>query len=255
LQYSVTGINVFLDQPNSTKGTLLCTIKGSELSAVRAWETIRKMINLPVTGIHNVYFVATGSGETSINWWQFQSLNEVFADLSNGSGALTASFESSELATLTDDDLTTAFTANIESGAETWIQYQCPSPMRLYGYQLFSGNNDEGNPKGWTLQASNDGKQWEVLHTEPDTTFVVQGQCYRVNVNTSKDYTHYRLLFNCHDTQTQLSVSEWQLLGRYIDENDLTADGGTITEGYETLTDHIGTTYVNTPVSAVYHTA
>lgn len=255
IQYGLTGINVFLDQPNSTNGTLLCTIKGSELSALRTWETIRKMINQPVTGVHNVYFVSTGSGETHINWWQFQSLNDVFADISNGNGVLTASFESNELATLTDDDITTAFTADIESDSETWIQYHCSSPMRLYGYQLFSGNNDEGNPKGWTLQASNDGKQWESLHTEPDTTFSVHGQCYRVNVNTSKDYTHYRLLFDCHDTQTLLSVSEWQLLGRYIDENDLTADGGIITEGCEALNDHIGTTTVSTPVAAVYHTA
>ena len=247
-----TGINVFLDQPNATKGILLCSVKGNELSALKTWDTIRKMLNQPVTGVHDVYFVSTGTGQTYINWWQFQSLNPVYADLTNGGGALTASFVPDDISALTDGDLTTAFTADIEAGAENWVGYKSPSPMRLYGYQLFSGNADTSDPKGWVLQASDDGQNWETLHEEADTTFSVRGERYSTDLQTTKAYTHYRLLFDFNEAQTRLSISEWQLLGHCIDDHDLTADGGTITEGMEALIDHVGTTLVPTPLTAVY---
>ena len=248
---TTAGINVYLDQPSASKGILLCNIKGSELPAIKSWGTIRKMINRPVMGVHNVYFVSSGTG-TNINWWQFQSLNPVFADLTNGGGNLTTSIATTDASALTDDDITTAFNAGIEAGAETWIQYQSTSPMRLYGYQLFSGSDTAGNPKGWSLQASNDGKNWETLHTETGTTFSVQAERYSADVQTAKTYTHFRLLFSLGNTQTKFSLSEWQLLGRCIDDYDLTADGGTITEGCEALIDHVGTTLFPTPVTAVY---
>lgn len=248
---SSCGINVFLDQPNNRQGTLLCNVKGEELIGLRTWDTIRKMINLPVTGIHDVYFVSTGSGQTNINWWQFQSLNPVYADLTNGNGTLTTSFAAIDPQVLVDDDLQT-FSASTVDGFEAWIQYQSSTPMHIKGYQFFSGNDRNADPKGWKLQGSDDGLNWETLHTEPDTVFSVRAQYYRADVETTKAYTYYRMLFNLPEMQTQLSISEWQLLGRYIDENDLTSDGGTITEGSESLIDHVGTTVFTTPVTAIY---
>ena len=252
-----TGVNVFLDEPNTAKGTLLCSVKGNELAALKTWETIHKMINVPVTGVHNLYFVSTGTGQTNINWWQFQSLNPVYADLTNGSGTVTTSFTTNNVSALTDCNLTTTCTADIEAGTETWIQYQSPSPMRIYGYQFFSGNNRTSDPKGWTLQASDDGQNWETLHNEPDTLFSVSAQRYSAEIQTTKAHTHYRLLFDCSETQTQISVSEWQLLGHCIDDYDLTADGGRIeglpqSDHVESLIDHVGTTSFPTPFSAIY---
>ena len=248
-----TGIDVYLDDPSTTKGTLLCSIKGSELSALKTWDTIRKMINQPVTGTHDIYFVSSGTGQSNLNWWQFQSLNPVYADLTNGGGTLITSFATNETSLITDDDLTTALNADIQADSETWIQYQSPSPMLLYGYQFFSGNTNEGNPRGWSLQGSDDGENWETLHIVSEITFTVSGERYSADIQATKPYTHHRLLFDCNDTQTKLSISEWQLLGRCIDDYDLTADGGTITEGYEPLIDHVGTTLVTTPITAVYH--
>ena len=249
-----SSVNVFLDQPSAKTGILLCNIKGSELTDTKIWDTIRKVINQPVTGVHDVYFVASGTGQTSINWWQFQSLNPVYADLTNGGGKITTSLGTEAVQAIVDDDLTTAFTADIEDGAEVWIQYQNPSPMRIQAYQFFSGSIEGGDPKGWALQASDDGKAWETLHTEADTTFSVRGQRYFAEVQAAKDYAYYRLLFDCGDTQTQLSVSEWQLLGRSIDDYDLTASLGNITEGYEALVDHVGTTTLTAPLTATLQT-
>lgn len=258
---SGASIDVYLDQPDDTNGILLCTVFGNELSALSTWETIRKAINVPVTGIHNLYFVSRASsddtGQTSINWWQFQNLSPVFADLTNGGGTITASCATDGIPALTDDDLLTAFTTTLDAGAETWIQYQSPSPIRIYGYQLFSGSNRVSDPKGWSLQASDDGQNWETLHNEPDMAFDVCAQRYSTDVQTTKAYTHYRLLFDCHETQRQLSVSEWQLLGRYIDDFDMTADGGLLSSpssevDYSPLIDHVGTTAFTTPVTTIY---
>ena len=250
-----TGINVFLDYPNATKGTLLCNIKGNELSALKTWDTIRKMINVPVTGVHDIYFVSSGSGQTNVNWWQFYSLNPVFADLTNGNGTLTTSFETDEAQAIVDGDLTTSIVAPIEAGSPTWVQYQSPSPMQLYGYQFFSGIDRAGDPTGWALQGSEDGENWETLHSVADTTFSVQAQRISSDISPTKPYTYYRLLFDMAETQSKFSISDWQLLGRCIDEFDLTADGGTITEGTEALIDHVGTTVFTTPVTAIYRPA
>ena len=247
-----TGIRLFLDQPSTKGGTLLCEIKGSELSALKTWDTITKMINQPVTGLHDIYFVSTGTGQTNINWWQFKSLNPVYADLTNGRGTVTPSFAAIDLESLVDDDVTTACNASIEEGTPVWVEYTSSSPMLLYGYQLFSGSDSAGDPKGWTLQASNDGRNWATLHEEPDTTFSVRAERYSADVPTTNAYTHFRLLFDLHEEQTTLSISEWQLMGRCIDDGDVTADGGTISEGFDALTDHVGTTLVPTPLVAIY---
>lgn len=250
-----TSVNVYLDHPDTKTGTLLCSIKGSELTALRTWDTMRKVINQPVTGVHDIYFVSSGTGQTSVNWWQFQSFNPVYADLTNGGGKVTTSLDAEGIEALVDDDLTTAFTANIEAGTETWVQYQSPSPMRIYGYQLFSGSIENGDARGWSLQASDDGEKWETLHTESDTTFSVRGERYFAEVPTTRDYTFYRLLFDSDDGQTQFSLSEWQLLGRCIDDYDLTASIETISDGYDALVDHIGETAFTAPITTTVKTA
>ncbi len=245
-------IKVFLDQPNTRNGIQLCEIDGNELSDIKVWLTIEKMINQPVTGVHDIYFVSSGTG-VNINWWQFESLNPVYPDLTNGSGTITQSFASDNAYALIDGDLTTSYNAPIDGSNDTWIQYTSPSPMHLNGYQLFSGSDSEGDPKGWTLQASNDGINWETLHEAPDTSFVVRAERYYAELQTEKEYTHFRLLFQLKENQSLLSISEWQLLGRCIDEDDLTTDGGTINEGNEALIDHVGTTVVTAPITAIYH--
>ena len=262
LSLNSTSINVYLDQPNNKSGILLCTIKGSELSALKTWDTICKEINQPVMGVHNVYFVASGStsAQASLNWWQFHSINSVFADLTNGGGQLSTSFLANNTSTLTDGDITTAFSATIEAGAETWIENCSPSPMHIYGYQFFSGKYRNGDPTGWKLQGSDDGENWETLHEVTDTAFTVQGQCYRTDVESTQAYTRYRLLFDMNETQTAFSASEWQLLGRCIDADDLTADGGTIggssqAPDVEPLIDHIGSTHLSAPFAAKYSPA
>ncbi len=249
----LTSIKVFLDEPNTKSGTLLCEIKGNELTALKAWDTITKLVNQPVTGVHDVYFLSSGTGQTFINWWQFHSRNNVYADLTNGKGTLTASFACEDLSSVTDGDLLTTFSADIDTETDTWLQYQSPSPMMLDGYQFFSGEMSVGQPKGWALLASDDGENWDTLHVMTDTDISVQGQCFSADILPEKAYTYYRILFDMSDAQGRFSASEWQLLGHCIDETDLTADGGTITEGMEALIDHIGSTSTTTPATAIYH--
>lgn len=251
----LSGLRVFLDQPSTTKGTLLCEIKGNELAQLKAWDTIEKAINEPVTGVHDVYFLSTGTGQTYINWWQFHSKNTVYADLTNGQGKLTASFASEDLTPLTDCDVTSMLTADIEPSDATWLQYESPSPMQLMGYQFFSGEANVGSPKGWALLASDNAENWDTLHVMSDVSIEVRGQGFSAEVTADKAYTHFRILFDMDDTQNKFTASEWQLLGRCIDQTDLTADGGTTSEGMESITDHIGQTSTESPFIARYQPA
>lgn len=70
-------LNVYLDAPNDEEGTLLCTLAGDEEGAsTNIWDTFTKTLNVPVSGIHNIYMVATGTSNVklfSVNWFQFLS--------------------------------------------------------------------------------------------------------------------------------------------------------------------------------------
>ena len=55
LSLNTTTVNVYLDQPNATKGILLCSVKGSEMPALKTWATVQRLINQPVTGVHDLY--------------------------------------------------------------------------------------------------------------------------------------------------------------------------------------------------------
>ncbi|MBO7119107.1 MAG: carbohydrate-binding protein [Bacteroidaceae bacterium] len=258
ISLSSMSVDVYLDQPNDSEGTLLCNISKDDIPSLLTWETVQKAINVPVTGVHNLYFVARtngNSGNINLNWWQFESKNTVYADLTNGGGTFTTSLNTDNLTNIADDDLLSTVNAGIEERENSWILYQSPSPMTIYGYQLFSGNDRDCDPKGWQLQGSNDGQNWETLHTVSDASFSVQAERYGAELETTKAYTHYRLLFDFDDNQQGLSISEWQLLGRCIDDVDITADGGTISEGQESLIDHVGTTVFTTPITTVYHPA
>lgn len=254
LYRATTKVNVYIDAPDDKSGTLLCTITSADGAGINLWDTYHKALDFPVQGKHKLYFVVTGTTSANLaclNWFQFSSVNTIFGDITNNGGKLTTSFSSTEnLTALTDDDVTTGMTSTLGTG-EAWVQYQSPSPVKLQGYTLHSGMTND-NPVSWKLLASNDGNTWVVLHEQVDTTIVVSSQRFHYDMEPSETYSYFRLQFKVAEGNSALALSEWQLLGRCITDFDITADGGTITEGLESLIDHEGQTNVSTPVTAVY---
>ena len=248
---------VYADAPDTKKGTLLCTISGTnEDVTVNQWGTYTRTLNVPVTGNRSIYLVAAGTSNVNLasaNWFRFDTDLSVYGDMTNNGGTLSTSLQVTDgtLGDLTDDDLLTGFTGTADDASEVYVQYRSSAPVLLQGYSLSAGLQ-ENDPVGWTLMGSDDGNAWTVLHTQENVTVAARAQQMRYDVASSVPYIYYRLSFTLPEGKSALSLSEWQLLGRGISQADITADGGSITEGLESLTDHVGETAVSTPFTAVY---
>ena len=74
---AVSKLSVYADSPDPEKGTLLCTLSSEDGDAeLNTWGTYTKTLDDPVTGVHNIYLVATGTSNVrllSVNWLQFLS--------------------------------------------------------------------------------------------------------------------------------------------------------------------------------------
>ncbi|MBO7068526.1 MAG: carbohydrate-binding protein [Bacteroidaceae bacterium] len=265
---SVSKLNVYADAPDAKKGTLLCTLSSADADAgINKWETYRKVLNIPVTGVHRIYFVATGTNSVnllSVNWFQFQSELYVFGDMTNNGGQVSSSLEITDgtLQTLVDDNVLSGFTGLVTDVSDVYVQYHSPAPIKLMGYSLYSGLQAY-DPISWTLKASNDGTNWDVIHTQADTAFAVRAQQIRYDVESSIPYIYYRLCFTLPEAATQLSLSEWQLLGSGISPTDITADGGYISDmsykevsdnlaTMQAIIDHEGKYTITSPLTATY---
>ena len=253
---STARVNVYMDAPDAKNGTLLCTFSGAENDVTtNTWGTYTRALNIPVIGSHNIYLVAAGTASinlASINWFQFKSETSVYGDMTNNGGKLTSSLDVTDgtLQSLVDDDVLTGFTGSAD-GSEVYVQYQSPAPILLQGYSLCAGL-EANDPVAWTLKASNDGEEWTVLHEKTDAAFAARAQQMRFDMESSIPYIYYRLCFTLPEGADKLSLSEWQLLGRGISLTDITADGGSITDGLEALVDHQGEAAVTAPFTAVY---
>lgn len=238
-------IKVYADSPE--KGTLIANIGYADAQATKQWVDVNVPLECPITGKHNIYFVASGVNNVdlvSMNWFQFESNNTIYADVTNNGGKLTSSFASStkDYQNLIDDDPTTEFTSSKAASDDCWIQYESSSPILLQGYSVFSAMTTANNPVSWTLQAGNDGETWIDLDRRDSVAFVVSGQMAHYDVATTTPYTHYRLFVRERKAAEELAISEWQLLGQNLTSTDVTADGGTPSAGTEMLFDHNATT-------------
>ncbi len=252
-------LNIYADEPSATKGKLLCSVTAADMGGFNNWAVVEKELNLPVTGVRDIYIMAAGTAGRelmSVDWFQFDARNTVYGDITNNSGLLTvsASDETIDILNLTDDDVATEISLPCTemAGGELVIRYDSPAPVLLKGYSVFSGYDKDGDISSWTLQGSTDGESWTNLHELKDSTFSVRAQRMKFDVSTTQEYTSFRLLIPVPESQKVISLSEWQLLGRSIHPSDITADGGTISEGAESLIDHIGNTTLAMPENVVY---
>ena len=256
---SFSTVNVYLDAPSETKGTLVCTIQPLSEEERSGWTTIERPLNIPVTGKHDVYFVCAGTAGidlASINWFQFSSRNPIFDDVVSPLGVFSTSLDHTpqSLSLLSDANPTTQFCGVAQADGQAWIQYDAPSPVLLQGYSLFSGYNSTADPSGWELMGSEDGQSWTSLHEVSEASFVARGQSLKFDLDIDQPYQHFRLLLHGQANQTSFYLSEWQLMGRSVSSVDITADGGSISEA-ESLIDHQGLTSAVVPQAGVVYRA
>lgn len=248
-------LNIYMDAPNEKNGTLLCTIDGANVGELNSWTSCKMRLDRPVNGKHDIYVVATGLAGinlASLNWFSFATENYLYGDATSNGGTLTTSLTGAtpSLAALTDNDVCTGFTA-ANDGQVAYVQYASTAPVLPMGYALYCGL-EANHPRSWRLLGSTDGKQWDVLHEVGEVDIDVLGQRFASDLSPKGRYTLFRMEFDLPEGQDKLSLAEWQIYGHGISKDDITSRQGTITEGAEPLTDHVGVTAVQLPTSVVY---
>lgn len=258
--YRLTSVlSVYLDAPSATQGTLVCTIKPQDDADRDGWVTLERALDMPVTGKHDVYFVASGSAGidlAAINWFQFAVRNTLFPSVLSPQGRLSTSMTDAggTLSSLIDASPVTQFEGVVQEASEAWVQYDAPAPVLLQGYSLFAGLAAGADPTGWTLLGSTDGHDWHALHEVAEVAIAARGQRLMYDVPATDAYSHFRLVLRGKELQTTFRLAEWQLLGRSIAPVDITADGGAA-DTCAALIDHQGLTPVVMPEGGVMYRA
>lgn len=219
-------IELHLDKKDGTK---IATV---EVPNGDGWKTISTAIT-PTTGVHNIYLVFKNSGSSQddnfhLDYMQFATNAQPFAsaDVTDNGGLLKASASVADLALLTDNNPLTSVT--MAKGAA--VTYESPVGVSLKGYAIGSGTDTATqDAKTWTLQASNDGKAWKVIDMQANQSFAARNANNYYAVSTTQQFTHFRLVVTENGGGDRLQMSEWQLFGTAIFNNDITANGGTVT--------------------------
>jgi hypothetical protein len=171
------------------------------------------------------------AGGTEIAEWQLHGdayYDACTHDFTKSGGELSASSGSSGLQALVDNNPQTACTVNA-TNLPVWIQYNAPAPVQVLGYSIMSnGNNSLYDPKSWKLQGSADGIVWSDIDTRSNQTFDARCLSKKYDITNSNLYSYFRLQITLAGS-SEIQLAEWQIHGRSITSNDVTANGGTLT--------------------------
>ncbi|WP_099159684.1 GH92 family glycosyl hydrolase [Virgibacillus ndiopensis] len=95
-----------------------------------------------------------------------------------------------------------------------WIQYQFnDGGKRALMYTITSGDNDQADPKSWTLLGSNDGKKWTILDEKTDISFKWREFSKAFMIQNPGEYTYYRVQVTNGGEEGSTSFAEIEFLG------------------------------------------
>lgn len=93
-----------------------------------------------------------------------------------------------------------------------WIEYTLPQKTKIGKYSLTSCFGiDSRMPRSWTLKASNNGVKWDVLDVQSHQDFVSGYHTMEYAVNSTEEYTIYRLYLDEIAIGRTYEIAEWQL--------------------------------------------
>lgn len=224
-------IEIRLDSPvGDSIGRITVPREGAD------WQTITQEI-IPVSGKRNIYLVYKGLENQNnlfkINWFRFKADSYIYSDITDNGGKITSSLDGKGLRNIIDNRLNTKFVVAKDANGN-WIQYESSVPVALKGYALASADDaSEKDPKAWKFQASDNGTDWTDIDTQIAQQFTARYQKKQYDISTANSYTYFRLLVTeLNGSANELQLAEWQLFGSSVFENDITADGGTLSAQY-----------------------
>jgi len=109
---------------------------------------------------------------------------------------------------LFDDTTATAMTFPRSTG---WARWQLADPREVTWYTLTSGAED-GDPTGWTLQGSDDGRNWQIIDERADEVFRWRNQTRVFKVAHPEQFSHYRLDITANSGGPSVTLAQLELL-------------------------------------------
>ncbi|MBQ4776220.1 discoidin domain-containing protein [Pectobacterium versatile] len=102
----------------------------------------------------------------------------------------------------------TAFKSNVTSllgawissniptpAAPHWLRIDLPSPIRVTNYSITNRRSgDIASPSTWELQGTNDGQQWDTLHSVTENVNISAGAVREFEVANNAEYSSFRIL-------------------------------------------------------------
>ncbi|MDR2130424.1 MAG: hypothetical protein LBP56_04555 [Odoribacteraceae bacterium] len=136
-------------------------------------------------------------------------------------GTITSEYSDSpegcDVGKIVDDNPETKFVTNYSQYYMLWSGYK---NVQIRKYAIISASDSpEGDPKSWTLSASNDGKTWTPLDVQKDVTFFGRQEKKEYEVETAVASKHYKLSVTENNGGSSTQIAEWTLeaLSNHID--------------------------------------
>lgn len=226
-------IEIHLDSP---EGTLAATI--SVPSEGDEWQTISCDLEQFIEGKRNIYLVykavSSASDIMNVDYFRFKTDSYTYPDITDNGGIISSSHAGEGLPELIDNRLSTKYHAQCDSRDVVILTYRSPVPVTLRGYALgVADDAPEKDPKAWKLQASVNGADWVDMDIRSNQEFDSRCSKKQFDVSAGDAYEWFRLCMTERNGSSDgVQLSEWQLYGGALFENDITADGGMLTAQY-----------------------
>lgn len=112
---------------------------------------------------------------------------------------------------LIDGDDHTKFLVEDFAGGQ-WVQFELKTPQVSGVYTITSANDaPERNPKAWTYEGSNDGKEWIELDRRSNFLFELPYQVKVFRCPNTVAYKFYRLNINEIGNSGTMQIAEWTI--------------------------------------------
>lgn len=98
------------------------------------------------------------------------------------------------------------------ANSAAWTQYQLPVPVKIASYNITSANDEpDRDPKTWTLYASNDGTNWDIIDSRTNQSFLYRFTTQYYSCLSEKEYSYFKLDITANNGANILQFAEWQL--------------------------------------------
>ena len=124
---------------------------------------------------------------------------------------------------LTDNNFSTKYFRSDESGSY-WVQYESTKEAVIERYVLVTADdNPQFDPRTWTLEASSNGEDWDIIDSRSNVIFAERSTAYSFKIeNNTRAYKFYRLnITRTNGRAGAFQLAEWEMYASSYEETSI----------------------------------